>query len=84
MAGGLVYYGGRPVRELDTPDSVRAFVAQGGRALVIKRRKLRERVESVVPVEVVASARTGRREVVVVRPLARGGGEAVSSQPPRP
>ncbi|MDX1649526.1 MAG: phospholipid carrier-dependent glycosyltransferase [Myxococcota bacterium] len=71
MTGGLLYYGHRPVANLKEPEDVARFLAEGGRTLVVKRRKL-ERVTVVTPVEVVSSARTGRREVVVVRPAAVG------------
>jgi hypothetical protein len=66
MTGALLYYGGHPVANLDGPEDVTRFLAGGGRTFVLKRRKL-ERVTTVTPVEVVASFRTGRREVVVAR-----------------
>lgn len=65
MTGGLVYYGGRRVVPLSSPESIRKFLASGGRVFVVKERKL-ERVEAVTPVEVVGRAREGRRAVVVV------------------
>lgn len=67
LVGGLVYYGGRRVAELDGAEAIRAFVRGGGRAIVVKRRKL-DRITSVVPVEVVFEARSGRRAIVVVTP----------------
>lgn len=74
MTGALLYYGERRVANLDGPEDVRRFLASGGRTFVVKRSKL-ERVTEVTPVEVVARARTGRREVVVVRPSAAPSGE---------
>jgi 4-amino-4-deoxy-L-arabinose transferase-like glycosyltransferase len=65
MVGGLAYYGGRKVAELRTPEDVERFFAQGGRAVVLKAKKL-ERLET--PVEVVHRARAGRRELLVVIP----------------
>jgi 4-amino-4-deoxy-L-arabinose transferase-like glycosyltransferase len=65
MVGGLNYYGGRRVAVLRTPEDVERFFAEGGGALVLKRKKL-ERLE--VPVEVVHTARSGRRELLVVTP----------------
>jgi len=70
MVGGLVYYGGRRVVPLRSPESIRAFLDGGGRTLVVKERKL-ERVTAVTPVRVAGRARSGRRAVVVV--VADGG-----------
>jgi 4-amino-4-deoxy-L-arabinose transferase-like glycosyltransferase len=67
LAGGLVYYGRRPVALLSTPESVERYVAGGGRAIVVQERKL-ARVEAVVPVRVAARFREGRRSLVVVTP----------------
>jgi 4-amino-4-deoxy-L-arabinose transferase-like glycosyltransferase len=72
MIGALQYYGGRRVAELRTPEDVERFFAEGGRALVLKRKKL-ERL--TVPVEIVHKARSGRRELLVVTPLTSGDGE---------
>jgi 4-amino-4-deoxy-L-arabinose transferase-like glycosyltransferase len=69
MVGGLAYYGGRRVAELRTPEDVERFFAEGGGALVLKRRKL-ERLE--MPLEIVHRARSGRRELVVVTPKTDG------------
>jgi 4-amino-4-deoxy-L-arabinose transferase-like glycosyltransferase len=70
MLGGLVYYGGRRVVALGSPESIRAFLDGGGRTLVVKERKL-ERVTAVTPVRIAGRARAGRRAVVVV--VADGG-----------
>jgi hypothetical protein len=67
MLGGLLYYGGRPVAPLETPEDLRAFIAGGGRAIVVKAKKLGQ-VEAVTPVEVKARARSGPRELLVVTP----------------
>ena len=67
MAGGLAYYGERRVSQLSTPESVRQFIHEGGKVIVVKRRKL-DRVEEVTPVSIRDSFRTGRREIVVVTP----------------
>jgi len=72
MTGGLVYYGERRVAPLRTPQDVERFFAEGGRALVLKRKKL-ERL--TVPVEVVHRARSGRRELLVVTPRTASDGE---------
>jgi 4-amino-4-deoxy-L-arabinose transferase-like glycosyltransferase len=71
MVGGLNYYGGRRVEVLRTPEEVERFFAGGGRALVLKRKKL-ERLAS--PVEIVHAARSGRRELLVVTPSPRSDG----------
>ncbi len=68
MAGGLVYYTGRRVVLLQEPADLEAFLDSGGRTIVVKARKL-DRVTAVTPVEVVGRARTGSREVLVVRPV---------------
>jgi 4-amino-4-deoxy-L-arabinose transferase-like glycosyltransferase len=67
MIGGLAYYGERRVAPLSTPESVGRFVDGGGKAIVVKARKLK-RVEEVTPLEIVSRSRTGRREVLVVTP----------------
>jgi 4-amino-4-deoxy-L-arabinose transferase-like glycosyltransferase len=65
MVGGLNYYGRRRVEVLRTPEDVERFFAEGGRALVLKAKKL-ERL--TVPVEVAHRARSGERELLVVTP----------------
>ena len=66
MMGGLAYYGHRPVVSMKTPEEVADFVASGGRAIVLKRRRL-ERL--AIDVDVVSSSHTGsRRELIVVVP----------------
>ena len=77
LVGGLAYYGGRRVAELRTPADVERFFAEGGGALVLKRKKL-ERLD--VPVEIVHSVRSGRRELIVVTPRSRG--PALGAKPP--
>jgi 4-amino-4-deoxy-L-arabinose transferase-like glycosyltransferase len=73
MVGGLNYYGRRRVEVLRTPEDVERFFAEGGRALVLKRKKL-ERL--TVPVEVVHRARSGKRELLVVTPRTASDGPA--------
>ena len=73
MVGGLNYYGGRRVAQLRTPEDVERFFAEGGGALVLKRKKL-ERL--TVPVEIVHKARSGRRELLVVTPRTASDPEA--------
>lgn len=67
MAGGLVYYGGRPVTLLATPEDVASFVGAGGRAVVLRARQL-DWVRAEVPVEVRYRLREGRRALLVVSP----------------
>jgi 4-amino-4-deoxy-L-arabinose transferase-like glycosyltransferase len=67
MLGGLLYYGGRPVVLLKSPEELRAFIAEGGRAIVVKAKKL-DQVETVAPVEVKARTHSGWREMLVVTP----------------
>jgi 4-amino-4-deoxy-L-arabinose transferase-like glycosyltransferase len=65
MVGGLNYYGRRRVTVLRTPEDVERFFAEGGGALVLKRKKL-DRLE--MPLEIVHRARSGKRELLVVTP----------------
>ncbi len=67
MIGGLVYYGGRHVEQLDVPEDVARYVAQGGTSVVLKARKL-ERAAAGAPLEVTARFRPGRRAIAVARP----------------
>jgi len=67
LVGGLVYYGGRAVRELDSPVEASAFVAHGGRAIVLEAKKL-DRLTAVVPVEVRSRTRAADRTLLVVIP----------------
>jgi 4-amino-4-deoxy-L-arabinose transferase-like glycosyltransferase len=69
LVGALAYYGGRRVTRLETPDAVARFLAEGGRVIVAEGSQL-ERLEAAGPVEVRSRARRGRRELVVVTPLA--------------
>ncbi len=67
MVGGLAYYSGHRVEPLKSAEDVEAFLGRGGRTFVLKRRKL-GRVEAHTPVEIKASSRTGKRELIVVVP----------------
>jgi hypothetical protein len=67
MIGGLAYYANRRVAELSTPEEIRGFVEDGGKAIVLKTRKV-GRVAEVTPFEIVSRSRTGRREILVVTP----------------
>ena len=67
LVGALAYYGGRPVTELTQPETIAAFLAGGGRAIVTEERNL-ARIEAVTPVEIRFRARQGRRALVVVTP----------------
>jgi len=67
LIGGLLYYGGRRVVSLDSPEQVARFFAGGGRAVVVQARKL-DRVSAAGPVEVAFRAREGRRALVVATP----------------
>ena len=67
MIGGLAYYANRRVVPLETPEDMRQFVDDGGKAIVVNTRKV-DRVGEVTPFEVVSRSRTGRREMLVVTP----------------
>lgn len=64
LTGGLVYYGGRRVRQLRSRTDIARFFDSGGVAVVVQARKL-DRVEAAAPVEVRFRAREGRRQLVV-------------------
>ncbi len=81
MVGGIAYYGERRVAELRTPEDVDRFFAAGGRAVVLKAKKLDRLGASV---EVVHRARSGERALVVVTPDSPAGvGEATGTPPTR-
>jgi len=65
LTGGIAYYSGRRVEELDSPDAARAFLESGGDAVVLEARKL-DALSAVLPVRVEARARAGDRALVVV------------------
>lgn len=67
LIGGVVYYGNRRVTQLDRGEDVARFLAEGGQALIARRRDL-PRIAEHVDVEVVATARGGRRALVVAIP----------------
>ena len=71
MAGAIAYYGRREVATLRSAESVREFLAGGGRAIIVRARKL-ERLQALVdaPLVVRATTRSGRRELLVVGPAA--------------
>jgi 4-amino-4-deoxy-L-arabinose transferase-like glycosyltransferase len=65
MVGALAYYGERRVAQLRTAEDVERFFAEGGGAVVLKGKKL-ERL--TMPVEIVHTARSGDRALLVVTP----------------
>ncbi len=65
LTGGIAYYSGRPVAELDSPDEARAFLESGGGAVVLEARRL-DALSAAIPVRVEARARAGDRALVVV------------------
>jgi hypothetical protein len=67
LVGGIAYYGRRRVARLESPASIERFLAEGGRALVVKPSEV-ERVSAFGPVEEIARARRGRRALAVVTP----------------
>jgi 4-amino-4-deoxy-L-arabinose transferase-like glycosyltransferase len=67
LAGGILYYGDRPVEILPRPEHVAEFLAGGGRVIVLEPWKL-PWLEAVGPFQIEARARRGTRELVVVSP----------------
>jgi len=93
MVGGLQYYAERPVIFIDDVEDLPAYFAEGGRAVVMKTRKL-ERVREHTEVTVLDRLREGDRELVIVRSsdakrgvshgaMGRGPAHAVQTFPPR-
>lgn len=70
MSGGLAFYSGRRVVELESADEVREFFASGGGVIASRERYL-ERFTAVAPVEIRGSFRDGRRSYVVATPSSR-------------
>jgi 4-amino-4-deoxy-L-arabinose transferase-like glycosyltransferase len=81
LVGGLVYYSGHPVLELDTPLEASAFLARGGRVVVLEAKKL-DRLVAVVPVEVKSRARTEDRTLLVVVPSGARAQRPAATGPP--
>lgn len=71
LVGGLVYYASRPVRELETPEDVAQFFAEGGSAVVAQAKQL-DRIRAVSPIAEQERSRSGDRALVVVVPLRDG------------
>ncbi len=67
LIGGIAYYGNRRVKAFEHGEDVARYFAEGGRALIARRRDL-PRIGEHASVEVVADARRGRRALVVVVP----------------
>jgi hypothetical protein len=65
LAGGILYYGRRPVDVLRRPDDVARFLGRGGRFVVLERWKL-PWLDPVGRFRVYASERKGRRELAIV------------------
>jgi hypothetical protein len=80
MVGGLAYYANRRIVPFRAPERVQRFVDEGGKAIVVKARKV-HRVEEITPFEIVSRHRTGRREVLVVVPV-RDSGDTARGSPP--
>ncbi len=67
LVGGIAYYADRPVRFLQTPAEIAAFVsAHPGAALLVRERGV-HRVQDVAPAEVFDALRPGDRRVIVLR-----------------
>lgn len=73
MLGGLVYYGGRPIRYMDRKAGLRRFVTEGGTAIVTQTKRVEE-VRGATPVEVRATFWSGRRAFVLLTPARPAGG----------
>jgi len=65
FSGGLEYYAGRRAVALESLEAVRAFVARGGRVIVVKERD-RAALTDAIPSAIRASSRHGRRRIWLV------------------
>jgi 4-amino-4-deoxy-L-arabinose transferase-like glycosyltransferase len=83
LVGGLLYYSGHPIRELDTPFEARDFLLGGGHAIVLEAKKL-DRLRAVVPIEVERRARAEDRALLVVIPSRALAGQAPAGAPIAP
>ena len=70
LVGGIRYYADRPIVHAATPQDVAHYFASGGTGLIIKARKL-PWLDSQGPFETLARSRSGRRELLLVRPVVR-------------
>lgn len=70
LAGGILYYGGRPAEILPRPKQVARFLDHGGRYIVLERWKL-PWLAAVGTFEVHASTRRDHRELALVSRVSR-------------
>ncbi len=68
LAAALRYYGGKPVEEIESADSMRSFLARGGRVIVAEAGKL-DNVRSVAPMRITERVWSGDRTLFVLTPL---------------
>jgi len=68
LVAALRYYGGKPVELLESADSVRSFLARGGRVIVSQAGKL-DKVRSIAPMRITERAWSGDRTLFVLTPL---------------
>ncbi len=67
LAGGIAYYSHRPTIALEAPAEVERFVAEGGRAIIVKARHFAA-LSRTTPLAIRAQARHGRRTIVLAEP----------------
>ena len=68
LAAALRYYGGKPVEEIESADSMQSFLARGGRVIVAEAGKL-DNVRSVAPMRITERVWSGDRTLFVLTPL---------------
>ncbi len=72
MVGGLAYYSGRHIVQLETAEGVQKFFVGGGRSVVCKDNKLRElKAFRGLDFEIKARTPYESREILVIAPAAR-------------
>jgi 4-amino-4-deoxy-L-arabinose transferase-like glycosyltransferase len=64
LEGAIVYYGGRPVASLADESELRAYLAEGGRIVILRARDL-EALRRDLPLAERASFRSGARRLVL-------------------
>jgi hypothetical protein len=68
LVAALRYYGGKPVELIESADSMRSFLARGGRVIVWEAGKL-DNVRSVAPMRITERVWSGDRALFVLTPL---------------
>src|SRR5216117_3980724 len=80
LVAALRYCGGKPVELIESADSMRSFLARGGRVIVAEAGKL-DNVRSVAPMRITERVWSGDRTLFVLTPLDDGANERRADAP---